>query len=110
MVSHGGPSKPVKVHLLGITELYDGGQDPIAEYNYIPAHVSGKQMYLHSISVVFVHGIQGHPKDTWTYTHGATSDPAAQVKKQSFFAKITSKGKKKGSVVPAGQASPGGTD
>jgi hypothetical protein len=23
------------------------------------------------INVIFIHGLQGHPKDTWTYTRGA---------------------------------------
>jgi len=42
-------------------------------------------------SIVFVHGIQGHPQTTWTYTTGATSDPKAANKKSSLFHQVAAK-------------------
>lgn len=42
-------------------------------------------------SIVLVHGIQGHPRNTWTYTTGATSDPKAAIKKWNIFHQVAAK-------------------
>ncbi|KAH7350702.1 hypothetical protein BKA65DRAFT_582695 [Rhexocercosporidium sp. MPI-PUGE-AT-0058] len=71
-----------KVSELGITVLHDGGSDPVAD-------------------IVFIHGIQGHPRGTWTSKTSATSDAkVAKKKKKSLVQKMKHKFAKDKQLAP----------
>ena len=63
------PPRAVRVNENGFTQLHDGGLTP-------------------SLDIVFIHGLQGHPKKTWQYT-GLSRDAEDAAKCQSLFSGIT---------------------
>ncbi|KAI4924481.1 hypothetical protein J4E85_007596 [Alternaria conjuncta] len=61
-----GPA-PVTISIYGLTELTQG--DAVREFD-----------------IVFVHGLQGHPESTWTFSEGTSNQtPAKPPSKGSFF-------------------------
>jgi hypothetical protein len=54
----------VKVRVEGFTVLSEGGDAPIAE-SVSPSHLPERELTV--CSLVFVHGLQGHPEKTWSY-------------------------------------------
>lgn len=63
------PPGAVRVKDNGFTQLHDGGLTP-------------------SMDIVFIHGLQGHPKKTWLYT-GLSRDAEDAAKSRSLFSGIT---------------------
>ncbi|CAO2650032.1 Nn.00g013240.m01.CDS01 [Neocucurbitaria sp. VM-36] len=63
----------------GLSEIAKGGDTP-------------------DFDVVFIHGLQGHPKNTWTYTE--SDKHSSSAKKKSFFKKVFKRSDKQSSSSP----------
>jgi hypothetical protein len=61
---------------IGFTELATGGPNPLLEYvatTSILSQNTSNQPDTRRYSIVFVHGLQGHPKKTWTWSTANSS-------------------------------------
>ncbi|MCJ1377301.1 hypothetical protein MMC17_000395 [Xylographa soralifera] len=100
----------VEVNTTGITVLASGGSSPSVEFVYFRNHT---HTYIHTYetneiarSIVFIHGLQGYPRDTWakvvdskTYTRH-TSNPLRISSKLSLISRSRNASQEIAAVMP----------